>query len=64
MSEKNQSSFSAYTYTSIDKDSPTYTHWSVGLKMVIKKDGITMRLNSEEIEELVKALPQTIGGSY
>jgi hypothetical protein len=41
-----------------------YTHWSDGLKMIIIKNGVTMRLNSEEIEQLVKALPRTVGGSY
>jgi hypothetical protein len=32
--------------------------------MCISKDGIDIILNSEEIEQLVKALPRTIGGSY
>jgi hypothetical protein len=41
-----------------------YAHWSEGLKMIIIKDGVTMRLNSEEIEQLVKALPRTVDGSY
>ena len=58
------SSFSVHTYSLITENSPMYVHWSEGLKMIIIKDGITMRLNSEEIEQLVKALPRTVGGSY
>jgi hypothetical protein len=57
-------SFSVHTYSLINENSPTYTHWSEGLKMVIIKDGVTMRLNSEEIQQLVKALPRTVGGTY
>ena len=58
------SSFSVHTYSLITENSPMYVHWSEGLKMIIIKDGITMRLNSEEIEQLVKSLPRTVGGSY
>jgi hypothetical protein len=57
------SSFSVHTYSLISENSPMYAHWSEGLKMIIIKDGVTMRLNSEEIEQLVKALPRTVGGS-
>jgi hypothetical protein len=56
--------FSVNTYSIINENSPTYVHWSEGLKMVIIKDGVTMRLNSEEIQQLVKALPRTVGGTY
>lgn len=56
--------FSVHTYSIINKDSPMYAHWSEGLKMIIIKDGVTLKLNSEEIEQLVKALPRTVGGSY
>ena len=56
--------FSVHTYSIINKDSPMYAHWSKGLKMIIIKDGVTLKLNSEEIEQLVKALPRTVGGSY
>jgi hypothetical protein len=58
------SNFSVNTYSLINENSPTYAHWSEGLKMIIIKDGVTMRLNSEEIEQLVKALPRTVGGIY
>lgn len=57
-------SFSVGTYSIINKNTPKYCHWSEGLKMVIIKNGITIKLNSDEIQELVKSLPRTIGGSY
>jgi hypothetical protein len=60
----NDSKFSVNTYSIINENSPTYVHWSEGLKMFIIKDGVTMRLNSEEIQQLVKALPRTVGGTY
>ena len=56
--------FSVHTYSIINEDTPMYTHWSEGLKMIIVKDGVTLKLNSEEIEQLVKALPRTVGGTY
>lgn len=56
--------FSVHTYSIINEDSPMYAHWSEGLKMIIVKDGVTLKLNSEEIEKLVKALPRTVGGTY
>jgi hypothetical protein len=55
--------FSVGTY-SIITGTPKYCHWSEGLKMVISKKGVTIKLNSDEIQELVKSLPRTIGGSY
>jgi len=57
-------SFSAFTYSIIIDSIPKYCHWSEGLKMVISKNGVTIKLNSDEIQELVKSLPRTIGGSY
>ena len=56
--------FSVHTYSIINEDSPMYAHWSEGLKMIIVKDGVTMKLNSEEIEQVVKVLPRTVGGTY
>jgi hypothetical protein len=56
--------FSVHTYSIINEGSPMYVHWSEGLKMIIVKDGVTLKLNSEEIEQLVKALPRTVGGTY
>ena len=57
-------SFSVGTYSIITDSTPKYCHWSEGLKMVISKNGVTIKLNSDEIQELVKSLPRTIGGSY
>lgn len=56
--------FSVHTYSIIKEDSPMYAHWSERLKMIIMKDGVKLKLNSEEIEQLVKALPRTVGGTY
>jgi hypothetical protein len=57
-------SFSVGTYSIINEITSKYCHWSKGLKMVISKNGITIKLNSDEIKELVNSLPRTIGGSY
>jgi hypothetical protein len=61
----NESKFSVVSVTTLeDTEANLYTHWSEGLKMYISKDGVNMILNSEEIEQLVKCLPKTMGGSY
>jgi hypothetical protein len=60
--EKNKNNFQVYTLTTIDE--PGYTHWSKGLTMYITKDGVTMKLDENEIQQLVKALPNTMGGIY
>lgn len=63
MEQKKQ--FSVYTLTVCsDKGKEKYCHWSKDLRMVIVKEGITITLNSEEIEQLVRTLPITVGGSY
>ena len=57
--------FSVGSYTLInEEDFNTWDHWSQGLKMVITKNGVTIRLQGKEIEDLVKSLPLTFGGSY
>lgn len=58
------SSFEVGTYTLISEDTQDYCHWSEGLKMVIKKDGVVIRLQGDEIEKVVKSLPRTFGGTY
>lgn len=60
--EKNK--FSVYTYSYSLLSDEKSTHWSDGLKMRIQKDGVTINLESEEIEALVKSLPRTFGGTY
>lgn len=58
-------SFSVFTYSVQDaKDKNYYQHWSEGLNMVITKSGISIMLNSEETQKIVKSLPKTIGGNY
>lgn len=63
--EKN---FSVVTFASFSdeelKENGGYSHWSKNLNMVIKKDGVKITLTESEIQELVKALPRTIGGRY
>ena len=56
-------SFNVATYSLLDKDEK-YCHWSEGLNMIIEKDGVTVKLNSEEIRQIVKSLPRTMGGRY
>ena len=56
--------FSVYTLETIDNNSPSYVHWSEGLKMYIQKGGTTMILEEDEIKQIVAALPRTIGGTY
>jgi hypothetical protein len=60
--ENSKNNFKVYAVTTISE--PGYTHWADGLTLYIAKNGVTMKLNSEEVEQLVKALPQTIGGTY
>ena len=57
------SSFNVATYSLLDRD-VKYCHWSEGLNMIIEKNGVTIKLNSEEIQQIVKSLPRTIGGRY
>ena len=56
--------FFVCTYTVVTEDMRTYCHWSEGLNMIIKKDGIEIKLNGDELQQLVKSLPRTIGGRY
>lgn len=58
------SSFKVGTYTIVTEDMPSYCHWSEGLKMVIEKDGVVIKLEGEEIEKVVRSLPRTFGGTY
>jgi hypothetical protein len=54
--------FSVQTISYNVDDKPC--HWSKGLVMLIKKDGVSMRLDSEELKQLMKAMPRTFGGTY
>ena len=57
-------SFNVGTYTIIDENTKMYSHWADGLKMVIEKNGISIKLDENEIQDIVKSLPRTIGGKY
>jgi hypothetical protein len=63
MSNNKQTNFEVFCLQTITEDK-MYTHWSEGLSMYIVKDGTTIKLNSEEVKQLVKSLPKTIGGTY
>jgi hypothetical protein len=58
------SSFKVGTYSLYKEGSNSYCHWSEGLKMVIEKDGVTIKLEGDEIKKLVGSLPRTMGGVY
>ena len=57
-------SFSVYSYIITTEDMPTYCHWSKGLNMVIEKNGVSIKLNGDELKKLAASLPIPIGGSY
>jgi hypothetical protein len=61
--EDNKNDFQVYTLI-MEEDEAGYTHWAEGLSMYIVKDGVTMKLDGNEVQQLVKALPRTIGGTY
>jgi len=60
----NKNDFQVYALEVVDKDTTGYVHWAEGLTLYIIKDGITMKLNSEEIQQVAKALPETVGGKW
>jgi len=60
----NKNDFQVYALEVVDKDTTGYVHWSEGLTLYIIKDGVTMKLNSEEIQQVAKALPETVGGKW
>jgi hypothetical protein len=62
--DNNKNDFQVYALEVVDKDTTGYVHWAEGLTLYIVKNGVTMKLNSEEIKLVVKALPETVGGRY
>ena len=62
--DNNKNDFQVYALEVVDKDTTGYVHWAEGLTLYIIKDGVTMKLNSEEIKLVVKALPETVGRRY
>jgi hypothetical protein len=62
--DNNKNDFQVYALEVVDKDTTGYVHWSEGLTLYIVKNGVTMKLNSEEIQQVAKALPETVGGKW
>lgn len=62
MSENNN--FQVYTLQAVTDDTPMFGHWSEGLTMHITKNGVSIKLTSDEIRQLMNAMPRTFGGSY
>jgi hypothetical protein len=62
--DNNKNDFQVYALEVVDKDTTGYVHWAEGLTLYIIKDGVTMKLNSEEIQQVAKALPETVGGKW
>jgi len=60
----NKNDFQVYALEVVDKDTTGYVHWSEGLTLYIVKNGVTMKLNSKEIQQVAKALPETVGGKW
>ena len=58
MSNEKQSSFQVYAVEYKGENEERYIHWSGGLVLYIIKDGVKMKLISDEIKQLVKALPK------
>lgn len=56
--------FKVYTLQNIYDDTSAWHHWAEGLSMYIEKDGFVLNLNSNELQQLIKALPRTFGGRY
>ena len=60
-----QTNFQVYSLQTIEEGKENkYVHWADGLTMYIIKDNVTMKLDENEIQQLIKALPKTIGGTY
>lgn len=57
-------SFKVGTYSLYKQGDSKYCHWSEGLKMIIEKDGVVMKLEGEEIGKIIKSLPRTVGSTY
>lgn len=57
--------FNVFSYSICNTDGLfEYSHWTEGLKMIIIKNGITIELEPDEIQQLVNTLPRTFGQSY
>ena len=59
-----QPDFNVFSYSICDTDVNKWHHWTKGLKMIIIKNGITIELDGEEIQQLVNTLPRLLSQSY
>jgi hypothetical protein len=60
-----QPDFNVFSYSICNTDGLfEYSHWTKGLKMIIIKNGITIELDGEEIQQLVNTLPRLFSQSY
>jgi hypothetical protein len=60
-----QPDFNVFSYSICNTDGLfEYSHWTKGLKMIIIKNGITIELDGEEIQQLVNTLPRLLSQSY
>ena len=50
--DNNKNDFQVYALEYVDADTTNYRHWAEGLTLYIVKDGVTMKLNSEEIQQV------------
>jgi len=62
--DNNKNDFQVYALEVVDTNTTGYVHWAEGLTLYIVKNGVTMKLNSEEIQQVAKALPETVGGKW
>ena len=56
--------FNVWTYETITEKSKGYVNWSEDLNMTIIKNGVSISLKSKEVEQVVRSLPRTLGGTY
>lgn len=63
LTKEEKKEFKVFSYSTWEGKSE-WKHWSEDLTMYIKKDGKEIKLEGEELQEVVKALPRTFGGQY
>ena len=64
LSEELKAKGNGFSIVSISDPTKVFTgHWSDGLSVTITKDGVEIKLEGEELSQLIKLLPRTFGGS-
>ena len=65
MNNSNPTNFNVTTITESEpNNSRKYVHWAESLQIVITKGKNTIVLDSNEAQQLVNELPQTVSGRY